>query len=240
MYSFSQPCTARPRPSQNGNLPSNHAYRKNPRLTKVTERSSEIIVGFVPDRKSSQSDRCHFRPPIQISIMDVLSRALSTIRSLLSTWAGYTACAWMVVFALISFYWAVGGTAGLATTAVGQELAGNSWFIIALWLTGILKLGGALFALALVQSWGQRIPRLLLLVPAWGTGALLVFHGGDFVVQGALTETGLISLSSPDGWTQAHWQTFVWGPWWLLGGFLFCVAAWNYQRRSRTQRAQTP
>lgn len=160
-------------------------------------------------------------------------RAPPIMRSWSPTWVGYTACAWMLVFAVMSFYWAVGGTAGLNTVSLGQEFASESWFITALWLTGILKVVGGLLALALVQSWGRRLPRWLLLIAAWGTGALLLLHGGDFMIQGAITETGFISLSGPATWTPTHWQTFVWGPWWLLGGLIFCLAAWNYQSRSR-------
>lgn len=32
-----------------------------------------------------------------------------------ATWAGYAASVWAFVFAAISFYWAVGGTAGGST-----------------------------------------------------------------------------------------------------------------------------
>ncbi|GAA5052395.1 DUF3995 domain-containing protein [Haladaptatus pallidirubidus] len=150
-----------------------------------------------------------------------------------STYAGYIASAWMIVFAAVSFYWAFGGTAGVDTVSLGQELAGEPWFITILWLTGILKLGGGVLALALVQSWGQLLPRRLVLVTAWGVSVLLVVHGSDFIIHGALTENGLIGLPAPAAWTTAHWQTFLWGPWWLLGGIAFCVATWNYQRRSR-------
>ncbi len=144
-------------------------------------------------------------------------------------WAGYMGCAWMFVFAAMSFYWALGGTTGLNTVSLGQELAGESWFIMVLWFTGFLKVIGGLLALALVRAWDRWIPRWLLLIAAWGVGVVLLLHGGDFMVQGALTETGIISFSGPATWTSAHWQTFVWGPWWLLGGLIFCLAAWNYQ-----------
>ncbi|WP_423747281.1 DUF3995 domain-containing protein (plasmid) [Haladaptatus sp. SPP-AMP-3] len=139
----------------------------------------------------------------------------------------------MVVFAAMSFYWALGGTAGINTVSLGQELAGKPWFITVLWLTGMLKLGGGVLALALVQSWGKLLPRRGVLIAAWGVSALLVFHGSDFIIQGALTENGLIDLPAPAVWTATHWQTFMWGPWWLLGGIAFCVATWNYQQRSR-------
>lgn len=124
-------------------------------------------------------------------------------------WAGYAAAAWMLVFATLSFYWALGGTAGLNTVSPAlQEITRQPWFVTVLWLTGILKIGVGL--LALVRPWGRRIPRWLLLIAAWGTGALLLVHGGDFVIQSALTKTGLISFSDLAAWTAAHWQTFVW------------------------------
>lgn len=111
----------------------------------------------------------------------------------------------MLVFAAMSFYWATGGTAGFNTVSSGlQQLAREPWFVTVLWFTGILKVIGGLFALALVRPWGRRIPRRLLLIAAWGAGALLVFHGGDFVIQGALTESGIISISGPAAWTAAH------------------------------------
>lgn len=168
--------------------------------------------------------------------MSASPRAAFAGRAWSPAWAGYMACAWMFVFAAMSFYWALGGTTGLNTVSLGQELAGKSWFIMVLWLTGFLKVIGGLLALALVRSWERWIPRWLLLIAAWGVGAVLLLHGGDFIVQGALTETGIISFSGPATWTSAHWQTFVWGPWWLLGGLVFCLAAWNYQLRSRDRQ----
>lgn len=148
-------------------------------------------------------------------------------------WAGYITSAWMFLFAAMSIYWALGGTAGINTISLGQELAGEPWFITILWLTSILKICGGVLALALVQSWGQQLPRRLVLIVAWGVSVLLVLHGSDFMIQGALTEGGFIGLPAPAAWTTTHWQTFIWGPWWLLGGAAFCVATWNYQRRSR-------
>jgi hypothetical protein len=32
--------------------------------------------------------------------------------------------------------------------------------------------------------------------------------------------------------TVLHWYTFLWGPWWLMGGILFLIAALIYARRS--------
>lgn len=72
-------------------------------------------------------------------------------------WAGYAACACAFLFAAVSFYWGVGGTAGLNTVgqgAVELSASGNVAVFVALWFVGLLKVAGGLLALALVQAWG--------------------------------------------------------------------------------------
>jgi hypothetical protein len=54
---------------------------------------------------------------------------------------------------------------------------------------------------------------------------LLLFHGGDFVVQGALALGGFVDVPASAPWAAIRWYTFLWGPWFLLGGLLFCAAA---------------
>lgn len=165
--------------------------------------------------------------------------ALSTIRSLSPTWAGYGACVWTVVFAAMSFYWAIGGTTGLDTlspTIQKLAVARDSQFIAITWITGVLKLCGGVFALALVQPWGRKFPRWLLLIATWGAAVVLLVHGGDFMVRGVLWGTGLISVPETVDSTVILGYTFLWGPWWLGGGSLFGVAAWNYTQRGYDQR----
>ena len=94
-----------------------------------------------------------------------------------STWAGYAACAWAMVFAAMSFYWAAGGTTGIGTQANSiQEVARDpdARFTAVLWATGVLKVVGAVLALALVQRWGRMIPRRMLLAAGWIAGATLL------------------------------------------------------------------
>jgi hypothetical protein len=110
-------------------------------------------------------------------------------------WAGYAACAWGLVFAGISFYWALGGGLGVDTLGGRLEqlaLARDPAINAAVWVTGFLKVGGALLALALVQRWGRRLPRPLLLLLGWGAAAVLMLYGGLLVVGEALVATGLV------------------------------------------------
>jgi hypothetical protein len=154
----------------------------------------------------------------------------------LSRWAvgvAYAAAGWAFLFAALSFYWALGGTAGAET--VSPEIAQLArahvpWVLAALWIAAILKVVSGLVALALIQPWGSRVPRWILLLLAWGAGTLLFVHGGLFFVVGVLALSGTIRVSTPT--PVLHWYTFLWGPWWLLGGLLFLLAAWSYVRRS--------
>lgn len=149
-------------------------------------------------------------------------------------WAAYAAFTWAFLFAAPSFYWAAGGTAGMGTLGPGvAAMARDPWFIALVWVTGFAKALAGLLALALVRPWGQRIPRWVLLAGAWGGGALLVLHGGDLVVQGALALGGFLDIPASATPSAIRWQTFLWGPWFLVGGLLFCIAAWKTPERRR-------
>ena len=163
-----------------------------------------------------------------------------TVPKQLSRWVGgvaYAACGWAFVFAALSFYWALGGTAGSDTVSpaiVQLARAHVLWVIAALWISAILKVFSGFVALALVQPWGRMVPRWILLILVWGAGTLLFVHGGLFFAVGVLALSGTIRVSTPA--TLLHWYTFLWGPWWLIGGILFLIAAWSSVRRSPDRR----
>lgn len=151
-------------------------------------------------------------------------------------WAGYAACAWACAFAALSFYWASGGRFGVETNAPAitkPVLAGDPGWIALLWLTGVLKLIAALLALALVRPWGRALPRWLLLTAGWGAFAIMaLYEGAASLLQHALMVAGAIATPAGLGETSARWHLALWDPWWLLGGLLFGLATWAYQRRS--------
>ena len=145
----------------------------------------------------------------------------------------YAACCWAFVFAALSVYWALGGAAlsdSISPAIVQLARAHVPWVIAALWISAILKVFSGFVALALVQPWGKMVPRWILLILAWGAGTLFFVHGGLFFVVGVLALSGTIGVSTSE--TLLHWYTFLWGPWWLIGGILFLLAAWSYVRRS--------
>jgi hypothetical protein len=155
-----------------------------------------------------------------------------------AVWAAYGASGWAFVFAAVSFYWALGGMLGVDTVSpqIAQFARAHvAWVIAVLWITAIIKVLSGFVALALVQPWGRSIPHWILLLLSWGAGTLLALHGSLYLVEGVLALSGAISYSTPE--TVLRWYTFLWGPWWLIGGILFLVAAWFYFRRSPKRRA---
>jgi hypothetical protein len=155
-----------------------------------------------------------------------------------TTWAAYAACALALLSAVPSFYWALGGTAGLDTVGgTLEELArardprGVALGVAA----GLLKVAGGLLALA--RPWGRVVPRGLLLGAAWAASAVLTAYGGLLVAVGALVLTGVISPSGPVDRTALRWHVLVWDLWFLVWGLLLGVATWHYGHRSRDPAA---
>lgn len=151
----------------------------------------------------------------------------------ITTWAGYAAAVWMLIFAAMSFYWAAGGMLGARTlgTAI-HDLAveREPGFVAVLWLTGAAKALGAVLALALVRPWGRLLPRRPLLWVAGGGAVLLLGYGAANLVQHLLMATELIA--TPDGLGRAGtlWHLFFWDPFWLLGGALLALGTYDYAR----------
>jgi hypothetical protein len=159
----------------------------------------------------------------------------------LPRWASgvaYAVCGWAFAFAALSCYWALGGTVGTQTISpaiVALARAHDPLVYAALWLGALVKVISGVVVLALIQPWGRVIPRWLLLMLAWGAGTLLFVHGGLFFVVGVLALSGTIRVGTP--LLVLRWYTFLWGPWWLLGGMLFLLVAWIGLRRSPNGRA---
>ncbi|MFE9423064.1 DUF3995 domain-containing protein [Kitasatospora sp. NPDC006697] len=157
----------------------------------------------------------------------------------LSRWPGFAVAAWGLSFAVPSFVRALGGTAGASSTVapalVEAAQRHDPGIIAALWATGVLKVVGALLGLALARRrpWPQRGESALRFL-AWGAGVLLVWHGLLFIAHGVLVATGALTIAD-DLRTVSRWYTFLWGPWFVLGGVCFLLGA-----RSRRPLAGDP
>jgi hypothetical protein len=150
------------------------------------------------------------------------------------TWAAYAACWVALAYALVSFYWAVGGTLGVGTLGGRLEELAREGDPVVLWLAGaagVLKVTGAVVALALVRPWGRGVPGRLLLVVAWVGAVVLVLYGGVNVVAGALVLGGVIEGAGAVDRGALWWHVLVWDLWFLVWGVLLGVAAWGFGRR---------
>jgi len=148
-------------------------------------------------------------------------------------WAGYVACVWGLAFAAISFYWGAGGTQGLDTLGGSLESlarAHDRTLLIAVWLTGFLKILGSLLALALAGRWAARLPRRPVIVLGWVAAASLTLYGGILVVPEALVTVGAIKPTQPVDWKPLHWHLYLWDMSFLVWGILFGVATRHFAR----------
>jgi Protein of unknown function (DUF3995) len=162
--------------------------------------------------------------------------ALAGPRGRWAVGAGYAAFAWGLIFALISFYWGCGGTIGLSTVGGTIERLArehSAGIFVAVWVTGLLKLVGAVLALALVRPWGSKLPRRLVALLSWTAAVLLTLYGGTLVAADALAATGAIKPRTPIARVPLLWHLWVWDMSFLIWGLLFASAAWYFTRRDR-------
>ncbi|MBO0793663.1 MAG: DUF3995 domain-containing protein [Ktedonobacteraceae bacterium] len=155
-----------------------------------------------------------------------------------SRWAlgmAYAASSWAFLFAFLSFFWAAGGHTGLHPF----ELEGmkDPILYVTNLAAGILKVAAGLLVLALVQSWGKRVPQWLLVAASGVASAIFTLHGLYSILGDVLVVTGVVPIPEPMNWKWRLLDLSLWGPWWLLGGILFALALWLIRRHSRPVRA---
>jgi len=152
------------------------------------------------------------------------------------TWAAYAAAVWAGVFAAISLYWALGGMVGLDTVGGKiEELArsGDAAGSMLAWGATLLKVAGVVFALALVQRWGQVFPRALMLTAGWAGTVALIGYGGLTVGTELLVATGVVEPPAGIDWFAFYWHLALWDPYFLIWGVLLGIAVRQYQVGTR-------
>lgn len=136
-------------------------------------------------------------------------------RSVPGAWPAYAAAAAAWSFALVSLYWALGGTAGLDTLGGGIEELARARDPRILGANGVaaaLKVLGGVLALALVRPWCLRLPRWLLLTAAWGGASLLILYGALQEAGVALVALGVLDPAEPVDPRVLRWRLLLWEP----------------------------
>ena len=158
-------------------------------------------------------------------------------------WTGFAAATVAFAFAAVSAYWGLGGRALLDT--LGGEIerrarAGDDVLLLANAVGAVLKVLGGVLALALVQPWGERLPRRPLLAAAWTGAAVLTAYGLLQTVSIVLVGLDVLELADPLDTKALLWRTFLWEPWFLVWGLLLGAAAWHFRTRVRSQARAMP
>ncbi|MDK1473242.1 DUF3995 domain-containing protein [Streptomyces sp. 549] len=141
---------------------------------------------------------------------------------------GWVACTWAVVFAVLHFYWALGGEWGLSESAGPLAEERPVWFVVVgLWGVGTLCLAtgalGWLLTRPRPRGWAGTTVRLL----GWGACALLLARSAAVWALLLTDPSGQRTETSPE---QRSWTLLLWNPWFLVGGLAFGLAALSYGR----------
>lgn len=144
----------------------------------------------------------------------------------------YLACAWCVIFAVVHLYWAMGGDAGLASSAGAELAARRPWgfVLFGLWGTALVLLVGAAYGIGLAYARPRGGLRR-------GMVVLGLMAGAALVVRGLLLEivllTGAGGVASAMGPLETYWSLVLWNPWFVVGGLLLILAAHRFWRAGR-------
>ncbi len=105
-------------------------------------------------------------------------------------------------------------------------------------ITVLAAVLGIVVVLALTGSWAQRlrVPRWLLLVPAWGGAVSLTLYGYPLIAGGVLMRTGLLELPADPGLFSPGglaWVVLFGGTTFAGLGTALALGARSYQHRTR-------
>lgn len=138
----------------------------------------------------------------------------------------YAGIVWTLIFAFMSFYWAAGGMIGVKSLG-GQiyqiALHRNSGFILVVWATGVVKLGGVLLLICLIRSnsFPAKIRRWLLYL-CIAAGVFMILYGVGNMITISLAAINVLDF---DLETYAiKWRLLFWEPYWIVGGVLYVLA----------------
>ncbi|WP_040979447.1 DUF3995 domain-containing protein [Oceanobacillus jeddahense] len=137
---------------------------------------------------------------------------------------------WTVLFAGMSFYWAMGGMLGVRS--LGGEIYEMSLdpepsFILIVWLTGFVKLLGALLLLLLVVPWKNAIISKVLYYFTKIAGVFLFVYGLLNFITISMSAFAILDMD-----LEAHatfWRLVFWEPFWMIGGICYFFSVKKYR-----------
>jgi len=152
-------------------------------------------------------------------------------------WVGVGAVSWCRAFAALHVYWALGGSAGLASSA-GTDFATRrpaSFVAFGLWgVAALLLIGAIVTGFAASFRFPARVGRIL----GWliGAAGLALFARGVLVEFLLLADVG--GVRTEVGPEQTRWSHLLWNPWFIAGGVLLFWAGIRVVKGSKQVTAQ--
>ncbi|GGP11818.1 hypothetical protein GCM10011346_25340 [Oceanobacillus neutriphilus] len=129
---------------------------------------------------------------------------------------------WSVIFAGMSFYWAMGGMLGVRSLGGAiYEISLNPEpaFILIVWLTGFVKLLGALVLLLLLIPWRNAVISKVLYYLTKIAGVFLFVYGLLNFITISLSSFAILDMD-----LEVHatfWRLVFWEPFWMVGGICY-------------------
>lgn len=137
----------------------------------------------------------------------------------------YAGAVWSFIFALMSFYWAAGGMIGvksLGGVIYQKAIERDPSFITVVWVTGVIKLAGAVVLLLLLNMRPNTRVKKLLSQFCITAGILMMLYGvGNFIT---ISLAGLNVLNFDLSAYAMTWRLIFWEPFWVAGGILYFLA----------------
>ncbi|MDJ1136856.1 hypothetical protein [Streptomyces iconiensis] len=160
------------------------------------------------------------------------------------TWARhapYASFVWMSASAVWHIWMAIFPGSDVETAGPW----GYTAFIIYDSLIILMSVAGAVLALATVSSWGQGLPRRLILFPLTVGCVLLIVRGGpgmieNFLVATQITPRGVVGVfdpSVPEMPAGEFWSTLAVNSFFFAGALFLAPTTRSYARRTRTAPA---
>lgn len=149
---------------------------------------------------------------------DTSDRARRRPRLLAVAWA---AMILGLLYAAVSVYWGLGGTALLDTVGGSLERggrAGDPAVFLVLWAAVVLKIVAAFLPLLVIYRLGSPKWRRLVVVLTWIEAAILVLYGLVLTTVGLMVQFGVIAASATADHRALAWHAYFWDPWFLVWG----------------------
>lgn len=129
---------------------------------------------------------------------------------------------WSILFAGISFYWAMGGMIGVRSLGgqiYAMALNPEPSFILIVWITGYIKLFGAVLLLMLLRNWKSSRLKMTLYLITKTAGIFLFLYGLLNCITISLSMIDILDFKIEK--YAAYWRLFFWEPYWMLGGIFY-------------------